>query len=128
MPIRQTWGRSRLCQYIFQATKYNTARVHAFRPQKARPDIFYLFLHVMNANPSTYGAALLGALCASGFVSHFLIDQDTLLTLRRQTLRHRHGAVYHISEAFPERWNVTEGSGTFVGFLLYTEFGPNLHL
>ena len=57
----------------------------------------------MNADPGTYGAVLLGALFASGFVSHFLIHWDTPMTLKRQTLRHRHGAVRHLSEAFPDR-------------------------
>jgi hypothetical protein len=78
----------------------------------------------MNANPSTYGALLLGALFASGFVSHFMIDRDTPITSKRQTLRHRHGAVCHLSEAFPVGPDVTEGPGTFVWLLLYTE-GPN---
>ena len=81
----------------------------------------------MKADPSTYGGVLLGALFASGSVSHFLIDRGTSLTLKRQTLRHRHGAVYHISEDFPVRRDVSEGSGVFVGLLLYTE-GPNLYL
>lgn len=77
---------------------------------------FYWFLHAMNADASTYGAVLLGALCASGFVSHFLTDWDTPLTLRRQTLRHRYGAVRYISEAFPVRRDITEESGTFLCF------------
>ena len=44
--------------------------------ERRSPDISHCFLHVMNANPSTYGAMLLGALFASGSVSHFLIDWD----------------------------------------------------
>ena len=47
--------------------------------------------------------------------------------MERQTLRRRHGAVYHVSEAISERRNVTEGSGKLIGLFLYTE-GPNLYL
>ena len=51
-------------------------------------------------------------------------SRDTPITLKRQTLRHRHRAVCHLSEDFPFGQDFAEGFGTFFGLLLYIE-GPN---
>jgi len=39
----------------------------------------------MEADAGTYGALILGALCASGYVTHFLMDETLTYNLETNT-------------------------------------------
>ena len=69
----QIWSWSRRFQYISGDPKLNTTHVHTFLTSEHSLKHFLLILAHMNADPNTYGAVLLGALFASGFVFFLLI-------------------------------------------------------